>query len=64
MKKLARIVKTADGRYIILVNGFQWGGRYDRSGAGDATFPTRKAAIEAWVAMGYTLDTLDIEVEE
>ena len=40
----AEIVTTVDGEYMILVNGFQIGGRIDRSGAGDATFETLEGA--------------------
>jgi len=42
------IVQTIDGRYMLLVNGFQWGGTYDRSGAGDATFESTDEAIGAY----------------
>ncbi len=40
----AEIVTTVDGDYMVLVNGFQIGGRIDRSGAGDQTFETVGAA--------------------
>jgi hypothetical protein len=43
-----RIEQTVDGRYMVLVNGFQWGGNVDRSGAGDATFDTALAAAQAY----------------
>ena len=36
-------------RYMVLVNGFQWGGDHDASGSGDATFPTEEAATRAYV---------------
>lgn len=41
------VVGTTNGRFIVLVNGFQWGGEIDRSGAGDATFGSPD---EAWAA--------------
>ncbi len=44
------VVDTIDGDWMVLVNGFQWGGSYDRSGAGNATFPTRQAATEAYLS--------------
>lgn len=40
--------RTLDGTFVILINGFQWGGTYDRSGAGNATFSTPRAAREAY----------------
>jgi hypothetical protein len=44
------IVDTIDGDWMVLVNGFQWGGHYDRSGAGNATFPTKREATEAYLS--------------
>jgi hypothetical protein len=38
------IVETIDGEYMILIHGVQWGPYRDKSGAGSATFKTRKAA--------------------
>lgn len=46
-----RIEETVDGRFMVLVNGFQWGpvgAKADRSGAYDTTFPTRAAARAAY----------------
>lgn len=43
-------VETVDGRWMILVNGFQWGpdaSRVDKSGANDATWKTEEEAQEA-----------------
>lgn len=43
------IVETVDGRWMILVNGFQWGhGPYDRSGCSSETWPTRAEAACAY----------------
>lgn len=50
----ARIEQTVDGDYMVLVNGFQWGGDYDRSGAGNATFKTPAEAIGAYRDSGNT----------
>lgn len=47
----AVIAPTVDGDYMLFVNGFQTGGVVDRSGAGDATFPTvaeARAFYKAW----------------
>jgi len=38
------IVKTIDGEWMILINGFQYGGEYDSSGAGNMTFPSQHEA--------------------
>lgn len=43
-----RIVETADSKFMVLVNGYQWGGTIDSSGAGNATFDTALAAIQAY----------------
>lgn len=43
------VAETVDGDYMLLVNGFQVGGSVDRSGAGDATYPTVEAAIRAYM---------------
>jgi hypothetical protein len=40
------------GGWMVLVNGFQWGGDYDRSGAGNAVFRTKAEAAEAYVGRG------------
>lgn len=46
---MVEIIETIDGRYLVLVNGFQWGhGEPDRSGAYYTTFPTREAAAKAY----------------
>ena len=50
MPRNVRIEETTDGEYILLVNGFQWGGEYDRSGAGNATFKTALDALQAYRA--------------
>ena len=42
------IVATVYERFIILVDGVQWGGVRDKSGAGDATFATVDEAIGAF----------------
>lgn len=42
------IVECLGGRFMVLVNGFQWGGTVDRSGAGDATFATAREARQAY----------------
>lgn len=42
------VAKTVDHEFMILVNGFQWGGDRDASGAGNATFPTVAEAIGAF----------------
>ena len=57
----ARVVATVDGRWMILVNGFQWGGTYDRSGAGDATFDSSDAAILAWTDAGHARASIAVE---
>jgi hypothetical protein len=47
----AWVVKDAPGRWMIEIDGIQWspaGEPRDASGAGSATWPTRKAAIEAY----------------
>ena len=38
------IVETVDGEWMVLQNGFQVGGKVDRSGAGDQTFHTWREA--------------------
>jgi hypothetical protein len=43
------IVETANGRWMVLVGGFQAGGCIDRSGAGNLTFATREQA-SMWFA--------------
>lgn len=48
---MVEIVSTVDGRWIVLVNGFQWGppgSKVDASGAYDATYATEAEALEAW----------------
>jgi len=42
------VVETIGGRWMVLVNGFQWGGTIDRSGAGSATWKTANEAKRAW----------------
>ena len=37
-------------RYMVLVNGFQWGGNVDASGSGDATFESVEAASQAFIS--------------
>ena len=44
--KIYSIRKAVGGEYIVLVNGFQKGGRIDSSGAGDKIFPDFDAARE------------------
>lgn len=41
-----RVFQTDESpaRYGVLVNGFQYGGNYDRSGAGDLDFDSMQAA--------------------
>lgn len=52
-----KVLETIDGRiglprrWIVTVNGFQHGGEYDRSGAGDLTFETRKEAARYAAAL-------------
>lgn len=46
--QLYRIDETIDGDYMVVVNGFQWGGNYGHNGAGDATFETIAEAREAY----------------
>ena len=42
------IVEAVSGRWIVLLNGFQWGdGPYDKSGCSSQTWATRKDALEA-----------------
>jgi len=57
----AEVVATVDGRWMILVNGFQWGGTYDRSGAGNATFDSSDAAILAWTDAGHARASIAVE---
>lgn len=40
------IVKTVDDKWIVLIDGFQHGGKYDKSGAGDKVFNTFEEAKE------------------
>lgn len=42
------IEETVDGRWMVLVNGFQWGFQFDASGAGNATYATPELAAAAW----------------
>jgi hypothetical protein len=47
----AWVVKDAPGIWMIRIDGIQWapaGEPRDASGAGGATWPTRKAAMEAY----------------
>jgi len=43
------VAETVDGTYMLLINGFQVGGEVDRSGAGNATYPTVEAVIRAYM---------------
>ena len=46
------VVETVDGRYMILVDGIQWGPTgtpRDKSGAADTTYATRKDALDAFL---------------
>jgi len=38
------IIQTVDGKWIILCNGFQYGGTYDASGAGNMEFDSNEEA--------------------
>jgi hypothetical protein len=42
------IEETVDGRWMVLVTGFQWGFTFDASGAGNATYATPELAAAAW----------------
>lgn len=69
MPRNVRIEETVDGRYMVLVNGFQWGGTYDASGAGNATFATALEALQAYRADQLTerraiTDTITYDVHE
>ena len=47
-----RLAETIDGRWMILVGGFQWAPPdepRDRSGAGSATFASRREARAAYL---------------
>jgi hypothetical protein len=46
----AELVETVDGRVVILIDGLQWGGKRDESGAGDLTFAHEDEAYEAFLA--------------
>jgi len=41
------VVETADGKWMLLCNGFQYGGDYDDSGAGDQVYETKGEALDA-----------------
>lgn len=43
-----RITAALGGGFILLVNGFQWGGKVDRSGAGSAVFASVREARVAY----------------
>ena len=43
----AEIVECAGGGVMVLIDGIQWGGKRDLSGAGDATFPCFLSAVRA-----------------
>ncbi len=45
-----RIEETVDRQFMVLVNGFQWGGEYDTAGAGNATFETESEAIHTFAS--------------
>jgi len=50
---MMEIVETVDGRFMVLVNGFQWGPATetpDASGAYSMTFETKQEALEAYNA--------------
>lgn len=43
------IIETVDGKWIVLVNGFQWGkGPYDASGCSAEQWETKREAQEAF----------------
>jgi hypothetical protein len=43
------IVETIDDRWMILVNGFQWGEPpFDASGCSSQTWETKELALAAW----------------
>jgi hypothetical protein len=57
-----RLAETIDGRWMIIVGGIQWappGAVRDRSGAGDATYPSRRAARAAFAASEQALAEAD-----
>lgn len=41
------ITEAVGGGVIVLINGFQWGGDIDASGAGNAVFPDEQSALRA-----------------
>ena len=46
---MKEIISTVDGRWIILVNGFQWGkGPCDISGCSSDSWPTKNEAARAY----------------
>lgn len=48
------VVEAVGGRWIILINGFQWGtpdAKIDASGAYDTTFATREEAEASYLAI-------------
>ncbi len=56
LPKNTRIESTVDGEYMILVNGFQWGGEVDSSGAGSATFPTAEEALQHYYLVRFVAE--------
>lgn len=48
---LGEVVEAVDGRWIVSINGFQWGrGEPDRAGAYNETFATPEDGLNAYRA--------------
>lgn len=49
---------AGENRVMVLVQGFQWSGTVDSSGAGDATFANEREAVKAFVDEEHRLGAL------
>ena len=48
-KAVCRVVEAVGDGYLLLIRGVQFGGKRDRSGAGDAVYPSFEHALKAFM---------------